>query len=383
MAAKKALFLVNDAPFFISTHLSVARNAKKKGFEVHVAVPDSEKIREILDSEGFFRHNITFIRGKTNPLRELKSLWSVYSILRAIHPDIAHCVTLKVVIYAGIVTRLLGNIPTIHSLTGMGLIYTSKTLGVRFVRFIINPLLKYALLNPKALTIVQNPDDRDLLIRMNRVPSDQVTLIKGCGVNTDVFVPMRIQENKIPIVILTARMLFDKGIREFVDAAHILKKQGQKVRMVLVGPLDGKHPTAIPEAQLNKWKETGDVEFWGFQDDILKVLQGADIACLPSYREGLPTCLIEAASCGLPIVTTNVPGCREVVRDGINGILVPPADAHALAKALEELILNTEKRKRFGEVGRKIASDEFSVQHIISETMRVYDHLSEKHFQVH
>lgn len=373
MKAKKVLFLANDAPFFISTYLAVARAVKKRGFEVHVAVPNVKKIEELLLNEGLTGHNITFIRGKSTLLGELKSFLSALSILRKIKPDIAHCITLKTVLYAGIITRLLGNIRPIHSLTGLGFIFTSHSFKVRIIRSIISPFLKFALSNLKAITIVQNPDDQNILIESSCVPSKQIVLIKGCGVNTDQFIPALSHNEGDPLVILTARMLYDKGIKEYVEAAEILKKQGHKLRMALVGPLDYKHPTAIPEKQINDWKRSGIVECWGFQDDILRVFQKADIACLPSYREGLPTCLIEAAACGLPIVTTNVPGCREVVKNGVNGLLVPAADAKALAKAIEELVLDKEKRKVFGKESRELAVNVFSEKQIILETMKVYD----------
>ena len=199
----------------------------------------------------------------------------------------------------------------------------------------------------------------------------RLRLIRGAGVNIQTFYP------KVPpfgpvVIVLVARMLWDKGVGEFVEAAHYLTKEGVNARFVLVGDPDPANPASIPEATLRNWQGQHGVEWWGRREDMPAVLQGAHIACLPSYREGLPKSLLEAAACGLPIVTTDAPGCREVVRDGVNGLLVPVRDSAALATALGKLIGDPALRRRMGEQSRLLAESEFGQEAIIAQTLAVY-----------
>jgi glycosyltransferase involved in cell wall biosynthesis len=201
-----------------------------------------------------------------------------------------------------------------------------------------------------------------------------VRLIPGSGVDTHRFQPVPPPSGAVTVV-LAARMLRDKGVVEFVEAARQLGGNSAKVRFVLVGDPDPSNPASLSEQQLRDWVTQDIVEWWGWREDIAKVYQSAHIACLPSYREGFPKSLQEAAACGLPIVTTDVPGCREVIRDGRNGILVPSRDAAALAQALETLIANPALRTSMGRASREIAEDTFSITNIVALTLETYRHL--------
>jgi glycosyltransferase involved in cell wall biosynthesis len=176
----------------------------------------------------------------------------------------------------------------------------------------------------------------------------------------------------VPIVVLPARMLWDKGVREFVEAAALLRQRGVSARFVLVGDPDGENPASVPEAQLADWQRQGVVECWGRREDIPQVLARSNIVCLPSYREGLPKSLLEAASSGRAIVTTDVPGCREVVRDGDNGILVEARNSKALADGLQRLLVDPVLRQRMGQRGRERVMSEFSQEIVVSRVMSVY-----------
>jgi len=201
-----------------------------------------------------------------------------------------------------------------------------------------------------------------------------VTIVRGSGVDVKKFIPAE-ESTGVPIVMLASRMLWDKGVGEFIEAAKILKQEGVEARFVLVGDSDPENPASIPNAQLSEWHELGIVEWWGERGNMHEMLTQAHIVCLPSYREGLPKVLLEAASCGKPIIATDVPGCREIVHNGENGILVPLKDSSSLASAMKELINNPEKRKIIGINGRRLVENEFSEEIVVSQTLKVYQEL--------
>ena len=219
--------------------------------------------------------------------------------------------------------------------------------------------------------IFENPDDAALFEKLLLVNNREKNIILGTGIDTNVFLPVP-PPDSVPLVVLPARMLWDKGIGEFVEAAAIIRGKGINARFALVGKKDEGNPSSISYDQLTRWQKGGDVEWWGWQEDIITVLSISDIVCLPSYREGLPKVLIEASACSRPIVTTDVPGCKEVVIDGLNGFLVPPKEAQPLADALEKLILNKDLRSQMGQAGRERALALFSTERVNSETLSVY-----------
>jgi glycosyltransferase involved in cell wall biosynthesis len=226
--------------------------------------------------------------------------------------------------------------------------------------------------------IVQNPDDRDVLISQGIVKSEKVHLIRGAGVDVEQFAPRAFPDGA-PLVVLPARLLWEKGVGEFVSAATILRNKGYRARFALVGEPDADNPRAIPVSQLEMWQKEGLVEWWGRRTDMPDVYAQSSVVCLPtSYGEGIPKSLLEAAACGRPIVTTDAPGCREVVRHGENGYLVPLRDAEAVAKAIGELLRNPGLRVKMGEKGRELAVREFSVQQVVNQTLALYDEVLAK-----
>jgi glycosyltransferase involved in cell wall biosynthesis len=236
-------------------------------------------------------------------------------------------------------------------------------------------MLAWRLAAKNSVTIVQNPDDLALLQKAG-VPPARLRLIRGAGVDVAAFIPAP-DSPPVPVtVMLVARMLWDKGVGEFVAAARHLHRRGVSARFVLVGAPDPGNPACIPEPTLRAWHGHDSIQYWGPRDDMPDVLHQAHIACLPSYYgEGLPKSLLEAAACGLPIVTTDAPGCREVVNDADNGLLVPIRDAEALAVALEKLIRDPELRRRMGQRSRERALAEFSQEQVIAETLQLYQEM--------
>ena len=373
----KILFLVTEDYYFWSHRLPIACAARDAGFEVIVATRVQNYAKRIIQ-EGFKLIPIGLRRHRKNPLKEIISIIELIKIYRTEHPDIVHHVAMKPVLYGTTAARIAKIPIIINALAGLGYVFISDRSRANILRFLISVAFRLTLNSQNTKLIIQNPDDFEFLVTSGLVKPDNVTLIKGSGVDTCEFVPAPEHEGE-PIILLVSRMLWDKGVKEFVDSAKLLVEGGTRARFVLIGRNDPANPTSIPTSTLESWQNQNYVEWWGYREDIRAVLQKSHVVCLPSYREGLPKVLIEAAACGRPIVTTDTPGCREIVRDGENGFCVPIRDANALAKAIRRLIDDPVLRKKMGKRGREIALKEFSVDKIISETLALYKKLlSEK-----
>lgn len=368
-ARPKLLFLVTEDWYFCSHRLPLACAARDAGFDVAVAcrVRDhGEQIR----SAGLRLLPLTLKRNSRDPWREIRAISEIAALYRTERPAIVHHVALKPVLYGSLAARLTGVPAVVNALAGMGYVFTSDKLSARLLRPLI--VQAFRLLLKRGRIILQNPDDRAALLDAGVANANQITLIRGSGVDTTQFSCAPEPENTVPLVVLPARMLWDKGVGEFVAAAQILKQQGIAARFLLAGESDPDNPAAIPTAQLEVWRDSGVVEWLGHQENMAQLLTQANLVCLPSYREGLPKALLEAAASGRAIVATDVPGCREIVRPGQNGLLVPARDAAALADALHKLLENPAQRRQFGLQGRQMVEREFSVEHITAQTLALY-----------
>ncbi len=362
----KLLFVVTEDWYFVSHRLPLAVAAQAAGFEVAVATRAGRQA-DVIRNAGIRLIPFGLSRRGGNPLAEVMALWRLY---RREQPDLVHHVALKPVMF-GALAAWLARVPAqVNAVAGLGWLFTSSGRVVRLLRPVLRWMLGRLLMQPHSLTIVQNPEDKALLERSG-VSAARLRLIRGAGVDVQIFYPVAPPPEPVCIV-LVARMLWDKGVGEFVEAARRLTGAGVNARFVLVGDPDPANPASVPESTLRNWHGQHGVEWWGRREDMPAVLQAAHIACLPSYREGLPKSLLEAAACGLPIVTTDAPGCREVVRDGVNGLLVPVRDAAALAAALEKLIDDAALRRRMGEQSRARAETEFGQETVIAQTLAVY-----------
>lgn len=370
----RLLYVVNDAAFFLSHRLALALAAAKAGYEVHVATPDARVAEEIRNA-GLAFHPVAFSRRGTNPLEDLQSLRSLYRLYCSLRPDLVHHVTIKPVLYGGIAARLARAPAVVSAISGLGHVFVAKGFKAAVLRFLVTRAYKFALGHPNAKAIFQNPDDRKALTSDGLLPAESAALIKGAGVDMKDFAPSPEVEG-IPVVLFASRMLWTKGVREFVDAARRLQANGVRARFVLVGEPDGGNPMAIPTDELKAWAQSGAVEWLGRRNDMPTVFAQSHIVCLPtSYGEGVPKVLIEAAASRRAIVATDVPGCREIVRHGENGLLVPVHDVDVLAAALNELIQDASLRQRMGSRGREIAEAEFSLTKVTAETLSVYQEL--------
>ena len=367
---KSIIYFVSEDWYFCSHRLPIARKALADGFKV-VVITRINKHGDIIKSEGFELEPIEIKRGGVNLVSEFKTLFALYSCYKKYNPDIAHHVALKPVIYGTLVARFIGSIKIVNAMAGLGFVFISNKKRVKLLRFFIHRLFRFLFDNKNGQLILQNKDDLEYFLKNKLVKKDRVKLIRGSGVDINKFIPVE-ECIGIPIVMLASRMLWDKGVGEFIEAAKILKQEGVEARFVLVGKVDSENPASISNSQLNEWNELGTVEWWGERSNMYEVLAQAHIVCLPSYREGLPKVLLEAASCGKPIIATDVPGCREIVHDGENGVLVPLKDANSLADAIKELVNNPNKRERMGENGRRLVEREFSEEIVAFQTSRVY-----------
>lgn len=371
MRRPRLVFFVTEDWYFCSHRLPLARAASAAGFDVAVVTRVQRHAAQIRDA-GIELIAIDLARASKNPFTEMRTLLQLIGIYRRLKPDIVHHVALKPVLYGTIAARLAGVPTVINALAGLGYLFSSSDIAARLSR----PLLEIgfrALLRPSRV-IVQNPDDQQLLVERGLINAERTTLIRGSGVDLKAFAPA-LEANGIPLIVLPARLLWDKGVGEFVAAARLLRQQGVPARFALVGTPDPANPAAVPQATLDAWRAEGVVELWGWRDDMAQVFRDCHLVCLPSYREGLPKALIEAAACGRPLVTCDVPGCREVVRHGVNGLLVPPRDPAALANALKQLIENPQRRAAFGHRARDIAVAEFSLGAVIDQTLTLYREL--------
>jgi len=287
-------------------------------------------------------------------------------------------VSIKPVIWGGLAARLLDTPAVVHAITGLGFLFIRQDGRTSLLRRLIERLYAYALGHPNSIAIFQNGDDRSLFETRQMVRPGRWMMVRGCGVDMKAFPAQpepAIDADHPPVVMFPARLLGDKGVREFAAAAEILKNAGHVARFVLVGRRDPDNPTDIGEETLRGWIGSGAVEYWGFAEDMPAMLARSHIIVLPSYREGLPRGLIEAAATARAIVTTDVPGCREVVREGENGLLVPLRDARATAAAIARLLGDPALRRQFAARGRMIAETEFSVERFVAESLVAYEHV--------
>lgn len=363
------LFVVNVDWFFLSHRLPLARAARDAGFEVVIAADDSGKSGEIL-GEGFGFVPFPFSRRGGAITEELWVLFQLLRLYRRLRPALIHHVTVKPVLYGSLAARALDNTAVVNAISGLGYTFISEERAT-VLRAVTKVLYKVALRRARTRNIFQNPSDLGTFVDMRLARRDQTALVRGSGVDCSLFHPTPEPEG-VPIVVLPSRMLWDKGVREFVEAARRVREEA---RFVLVGDSDPGNFAAIPVQQLRDWVREGVVEWWGHRDDMPQVYSGVNLVVLPSYREGLPKVLLEAAASARAVVATDVPGCREIARHGVNGLLVPPRDGAALARAIQDLLRSPELREKFGRAGRDIAVAEFAEGIVVKQTLGLYREL--------
>lgn len=375
----RLLMILGDAPFFVTHFMPIAAGAKARGYDVHVAAPldegsgrgDRDALKRI-ETAGYAFHRISLKRAGADPFGELRLIRELAQLLDRIKPSVVHLFGLKPILYAGSIARLK-RIPSVCAVIGLGLPFMAKGVRAMIQQTLIRRGFAFAFKNPRCRVTVENEDDGAVVLSTGAVDSARLTRLNGAGVDLSKFRPRREPPHGPPLVMFAARLIAPKGVYDFVEAARRIKARGIAARFVFQCLLDLRNRQAISEEEVRRWHDGGIVEWWGPTADMAEALRRADIFCLPTYyREGLPKVLIEAAASGLPIVTTNVAGCRDIVTDGRNGILIAPRDVDALEAALLALIGDTDLRRRQGEEGRRIAAERFSVDTLVETSLALY-----------
>jgi glycosyltransferase involved in cell wall biosynthesis len=368
----RIVFVDNSVDGFRRDRIQLVQAARDLGLEIHVAAPPG-RLPADFRRDGFTFHAIPMTRKGTSLWKEPATVLALLRLYRNLRPSLVHHLRLKPVLYGSIAATLAGVPAVVNTLTGLGFVFTDQSEKTAPLRKWVEMGCRRAFRHRNLRVIFQNPDDRAVFIRKGILTGEQAAVIKGSGVDLSLYRPSPEPEG-LPVVILASRMLWDKGVAQFVEAARILKNEGVQARFALAGDPDPDNPAAIPLEQLEVWKDSGDVEWWGLQEsqNMPAVLARSHIVCLPSYREGIPRVLIEAAASGRPIVTTDAPGCRELVRPGENGMIVPSRDIGSLVQALRFLIENPEARVAMGNNNRQVAVQEFSQELVIAQFMTVY-----------
>jgi glycosyltransferase involved in cell wall biosynthesis len=374
MSTPTRIAIVTNADWYFWSHrLPIATAARERGWQVFVIAGEERGLGPRIRAEGFEFVPIPVERGSTRLGSELATFRALRSAYRRIRPALVHHVAVKPVLYGGIAARLAGVPAVINALAGQGHVAGAGGLRGRLLRVALRGAYRLAYSGRRTRAIFQNPDDLEFFVASGVVDRDRCVLIRGSGVDPDRFTPSP-EPAGVPLILFASRLLRSKGLLELVEACRRLRARGIALTLRIVGEPDTANPDAIPHAQLGDWVGEGIAEWLGRQDDMPEQLAACNLVALPSnYGEGVPKILIEAAAAGRAIVTTDSPGCREIVRHGVNGYLVPRGDVEALATALAELLRDGAARARMGAVGREIAVAEFGERLVVDRTMELYD----------
>jgi glycosyltransferase involved in cell wall biosynthesis len=367
----RLLYVVTEDWYFLSHRLPMARAARAAGFEVHVAtrvVDGAAAIR----AEGFVLHPVPFVRGGISPLGTIATVRALRHVHRMVVPAIAHHVALQAAVL-GSVSALGRSVSCINALTGLGYTFVSDSAKALMLRPIVRTLLRLLLNRPRQIVLVQNPDDRDGMLSLG-IAAERIMVIPGSGVDVEALQPIPEPQGP-PTIAFVGRLLDDKGVRTLIRAHRLLRQRGSNLELLLAGTPDPANPASVSEQDAANWNREPGITWLGHVDDISALWARAHIAVLPSRREGLPKSLLEAAACGRPMIATDVPGCREIVRPGETGLLVPFDDARALADAIETLAASRELRIRYGAAARRLAVERFSASAIGQQTVDLYRRL--------
>jgi glycosyltransferase involved in cell wall biosynthesis len=369
--APRLLYVVTEDWYFLSHRLPMARAAQAAGFEVHVATSMGEDWEEIED-EGFVFHPVRFARGRMSPLRSMRTIMALRRVFREVDPAIVHHVAIQPCVL-GAVAATRQDFATVYGITGLGYTFGTDSGKLRSLRRAIRLALRIGINRRRAVAVVQNPDDREVLVDLGITP-DHIVLIAGSGIDADLLRPMPEPDGPVTAAFV-GRMLGLKGVRTLMAAHRLLRENGMACALLLAGTPDPASPDSIPQTEVAAWGREPGVTWLGHVADIATVWRRAHIAVLPSHREGLPKSLLEAAACGRPLIATDVPGCREIVINEKTGLLVPRDDPEALADAIARLARSSAQRVRLGVAARRLVDERFSADIVGKATVALYRQL--------
>lgn len=371
----KIVFVVNEASFFLSHRLRLAQEAQRRGADVTLICGENTGEHAALE------HDLAVVpvhlsRSGINPLTELRTFLSLWRLYRRLRPDLVHHVTIKPVVYGTLAARLTRTKAVVNAIPGMGFVFTRSGSKAAVRRFLINAVYRFSLTHPNMRVIFQNNEDQTAFVANAIVSRDQTVMIRGSGVDFDEFVATPEPPTQDIVFVLVARMLRDKGVAEFVEAARAVRTNYPHWDFWLVGDVDPGNPASLSIEELMEWDETGVIHWLGHREDVPEILQLSHVLVLPSYyREGLPKTLLEAAASQRAMIASRVAGCLEIVTDGVTGLVVEPRDAVDLAGAMVRLGNDAQLRKRLARAARSKADAIFRVEDVVQDTFFVYQQL--------
>lgn len=355
--------------------MPIAQAATATGYEVSVGYGELGGVtHKELAQIGLPTYFVPMQRGGMNLLQEFRSLYSIWRLYRSLRPDLVHLVTIKPYLYGGLVARLARVRGVVSAVAGLGSVFVRIDLRSRVLRALLYPIYRLAFGHSNQLVIVQNQDDAGVLVNWGVLDAKKMRLLRGSGVDLTAFRQSE-EPNGVLTVFFAARLLRDKGVYEFAAAARLLRARGIEARFWLAGAADTKNPTGLTHNELLSLRDEGVVEVLGYRKDIPALYAKAHIVCLPSYREGMPKTLVEAAAASRAVVTTDVPGCRDAIVPNESGLLVPVKSPEKLADSLQWLIEHPAERKAMGRAGRLLAEKEFAIEKIVQGHMEIYNEL--------
>lgn len=369
----RLLYLITEDWYFWSHRLDLARAARDAGFDVTIATRVTDHGKQIQE-EGFHLIPISLFRRSRNPFRELSAITELVGIYRCVRPHLVHHVAMKPILYGSLAAWVVQVPATLNAFAGLGYLFMNSERQRGGLHWLMTAALRLAIGKSGSTVLFQNEADRDELVQTGIVRLAHTRVIAGSGIDVTAF-SVKPSPQGTPLVVLPSRMLWDKGVGEFVQAARILKGNGVDARFVLVGRCDEDNPADIGREQLARWVGEGTIEWWGHRNDMSAVYEGATLVVLPSYREGLPKVLLEAAACGKAIITTDVPGCRDIVKDGVNGVLIPPRDSSTLATSIANLLSDQHARETMGVRSREMAVAKWAGPKISEQVLSLYHEL--------
>lgn len=372
---KRIVLLIAEYGYFLSHRLPLAQAAAQAGFEVTVItrVPAGTVAAAW---PGVQVWNLDLPRAMRNPLADLCATWRLTGMLRRLRPGLIHNVSVKLILLGSLAAWIAGVPRVLNAYTGLGTLFHSPARRLQWLRAILVPVLGFLVQRKGAWALFQNPEDQESMQRLHLAATDRSALVCGAGVDTDRFQPTPEPDSE-PVILFVGRLLRDKGIGEFVAAACALREKGAAASFLVAGDPDPENPESIPPAVLEEWRRTAPVEWLGQVADMPALLSRSHIVCVPSYHEGVPKVLLEAAACGRPAVATDIAGCRMVVRQDETGLLVPVRDAAALGEALEKLIRRQDLRRAMGAAARAQALQRFAAPIINEQVLELYQRMNQ------
>ncbi len=370
----KVLFLVTEDWYFTSHRLNFAVRLQEAGYQISVGCRFSGKEKTIR-SQGIHAFPVSFTRESTSFAKALEDCFAVRRLIKTVQPHLVHLVALRPIVVGGLAGLGLPRVPMVNAITGLGSLFTGDfdTWRLRGVQFVITRLLRPTFCRSTAWNVFQNREDLATFLDRGYSRRENSILIHGAGVDPSVWRPLPEPATTLPIVLFVGRLLKEKGLGELVEASRQLRLRGLNHTLRVVGSPDGCNPKSFTEQQIRAWQHEGALEWLGRREDVLEQMSQANVIAMPSYyREGLPKVLLESGLAERAVVTCDVIGCREVVENGVNGLLVPPRNVSALTDAIEQLLENPTKRRQFAQRHRQRVCEEFSLSLVTEKFLALY-----------